>query len=80
MILGIFRRYYRSGVWAAGVLKVTPAAISQWLHGTAKNARLDIEMPKLADLLLTTEGGCIGANGPTVRSRIGHLRRKRRSK
>lgn len=79
MALSIFRRYYRSGKWAARVLKVTPSMVSQWLHGSAKNARLDIEMPLLAEELVRTEGRCCTehVNGKSVRSKIGRIRRKR---
>ncbi len=80
-IFRLFRHFRGSGVWAAKVLGVSRQTISRWLMDSKVSARLAREMPRLAAQLEKTGGKCINdVNGPSVRSKIGHLRRKGRKK
>jgi len=74
MILSIFRQHYGSGVWASRLLKIKRSTLSKWLHGVGQSSRLDAEVPKLADMLVRTNGNCMRANGPSVRSKVGRIR------
>ena len=73
----IFKRYYGSARWASAQTGQHEATVSGWLRGKRVSTILDAEMPRLAQLLKDSKGACIhDANGPSVRSRIGRLRRK----
>lgn len=59
--------------------KVTRGTVSKWLRGLPVSKVLNQKMPGLAQRLIETDGACIrDANGPSVRSKVGRLRRKPR--
>lgn len=80
-IFRLFRHFRGSGVWASKVLGVSKQTVSRWLMQAKVSSRLDKEMPRLAAQLEKTGGKCVSdANGPSVRSKIGRLRRKGKKK
>lgn len=75
----VFKRFRGSGRWAARRGHVMPGTVSKWLRGGKVSNVLDSLMPLLAQELIDTDGACIhDVNGPSVRSRLGSLRRKPR--
>lgn len=74
MALKVFRKFRGSGAWASRVLKITPVTVSQWLHGRITSARMDVELPRLAQMLLESDGECMLVNTASARAKVNRIR------
>jgi hypothetical protein len=76
-----FNQFRGAQAWAARKLNVNRVTVWKYLNGLISSRMLDEEMPRIAAMLIETNGKCIdSANGKSVRSQLRRLRAMRKRK